>query len=93
MPIFWPEKQLEEWMEGSYIITQVRDRKRHIKEDYDEICRVSSDVVDFLLWTLMYNGNVGCSGVCGPGDTTRVHLGADDGREPQLWCQGEGANP
>jgi hypothetical protein len=39
MPIFWSEEELS-WLEGSYILTQIADRKRNIKADYEDICRV-----------------------------------------------------
>lgn len=51
MPIFWDEEQLK-WLEGSYLLTQIADRKRNIKADYDEICRVRAPggTVAFVLF-------------------------------------------
>ena len=37
MPIFWGPEELA-LLEGSYILTQINDRKRNIKRDYDLIC-------------------------------------------------------
>jgi hypothetical protein len=39
MPIFWSEEELG-YLEGSYICTQIADRKQHIKEDYETLCLV-----------------------------------------------------
>ena len=39
-PIFWTEEELS-WLEGSYLITQIRERKGNIRSDYDNICKVS----------------------------------------------------
>lgn len=48
MPIFWSEEELS-WLEGSYILTQIADRKRNIKADYEDICRVAPEFKDFSL--------------------------------------------
>ena len=39
MPIFWSEEELG-WLQGSYILQQVKDRKKNIARDRDEIMRV-----------------------------------------------------
>ena len=41
MPIFWSEEELS-WLQGSYILQQVKDRKKNIARDRDEIMRVRS---------------------------------------------------
>lgn len=41
MPIFWDESQLE-WLEGSYLLKQIEDRKHNIATDHDTIARVPS---------------------------------------------------
>ncbi|KAA0163153.1 hypothetical protein FNF31_02978 [Cafeteria roenbergensis] len=48
MPLFWPREQLQ-WLKGSYILTQVADRRRNLEKDYHEICRVSPDFARFSL--------------------------------------------
>jgi len=42
MPICWDEKQLS-WLKGSYMLQQIIDRKRNIRADYEEICRVAPE--------------------------------------------------
>ena len=39
MPIFWDAHELE-WLQGSYLLTQIEERKRAIKADYEAICGI-----------------------------------------------------
>lgn len=39
MPIFWSPKELG-WLRGSYLLTQIEERKRAIRTDYEAISRV-----------------------------------------------------
>ena len=45
MPIFWSEEDLN-LLKGSYLITQIRDRKEAIEEDYAAICEVAPELED-----------------------------------------------
>lgn len=45
MPIFWSEEDLS-LLQGSYLITQIRDRKEAIEEDYAAICDVAPELSD-----------------------------------------------
>lgn len=38
-PIFWDEEKLS-WLEGSPLLEDIAQRKRNIRSDYDEICRI-----------------------------------------------------
>jgi len=39
MPIFWSEEELR-WLDGSYLQTQIEDRKFAIENDYSSICEL-----------------------------------------------------
>lgn len=45
MPIFWDAEQLG-WLEGSYLLTQISDRKKNIAADYEEIQRAAPEFGD-----------------------------------------------
>lgn len=53
MPIFWSEEELS-WLQGSYILQQVKDRKRNIAADRDEIIRAAPEFEDFPLEEFMW---------------------------------------
>eukprot|EP00510_Aplanochytrium_minuta_P003454 CAMPEP_0184013254 /NCGR_PEP_ID=MMETSP0954-20121128/4907_1 /TAXON_ID=627963 /ORGANISM="Aplanochytrium sp, Strain PBS07" /LENGTH=544 /DNA_ID=CAMNT_0026293415 /DNA_START=398 /DNA_END=2032 /DNA_ORIENTATION=+ len=38
-PIFWNEEKLS-WLTGSPLIGDIRERKRNMRADYDEVCRI-----------------------------------------------------
>jgi len=40
MPIFWSEEELR-WLDGSYLQTQIEDRKFAIESDYNAICELA----------------------------------------------------
>lgn len=42
MPLFWSDEQLQ-WLQGSYLLQQVEDRKANIKRDYEQIIRVAPE--------------------------------------------------
>ena len=39
MPIFWQPHQLQ-WLQGSYLLQQIRERREAIEQDYSAICEV-----------------------------------------------------
>lgn len=41
MPIFWSPEEVE-YLAGSYMQTQISERKENIRLDYEEICKVCS---------------------------------------------------
>ena len=45
MPIFWDAHELE-WLQGSYLLTQIEERKRAIKADYEAICGIWPSFID-----------------------------------------------
>ncbi|EGB03414.1 hypothetical protein AURANDRAFT_72732 [Aureococcus anophagefferens] len=45
MPIFWQPDELE-WLKGSYLLTQIEERKRAIKADYEAICGIWPSFID-----------------------------------------------
>ena len=45
MPIFWDALELE-WLQGSHLLTQIEERKRAIKNDYEAICGIWPTFVD-----------------------------------------------
>ncbi len=57
MPLFWNEEQLK-WLEGSYLLQQVEDRKENIKRDYEQILTVAPELADIaslhdFMWARM----------------------------------------
>ena len=42
MPLFWNVETLG-WLEGSFLTTQVAERKANMQQDYAEICRVAPE--------------------------------------------------
>eukprot|EP00753_Platysulcus_tardus_P017815 PLAT6552.1.p2 GENE.PLAT6552.1~~PLAT6552.1.p2 ORF type:complete len:605 (+),score=328.82 PLAT6552.1:124-1938(+) len=42
MPIFWSPEELE-YLTGSYLLQQIRDRKKNIKADYEQICAAAPE--------------------------------------------------
>jgi len=57
MPIFWDEHELR-WLEGSYMLTQIADRKEAIVEDYHAICEIAPEFADIataerFMWARM----------------------------------------
>ena len=42
MPIFWDENELN-YLKGSYILDQIKDRNETIQEDYDAICEIAPE--------------------------------------------------
>lgn len=42
MPIFWTEDELE-WLKGSYLLEQIKERNDAIENDYNEICGVAPE--------------------------------------------------
>jgi hypothetical protein len=48
MPIFWSAEELA-WLEGSFLLTQVADRKANIAADYEAICRAAPEMASFSL--------------------------------------------
>jgi len=48
IPLFWGRDQLQ-GLQGSYLLTQVAERRRNLERDYHEICRASPDFARFSL--------------------------------------------
>jgi histone-lysine N-methyltransferase SETD3 len=42
MPVFWSEEELS-WLQGSYMVSQTRDRKDAIARDYRNICGIAPE--------------------------------------------------
>jgi len=45
-PIFWDEEQLS-WLTGSPLVEDIAERKRNMRADYDEVCRVCPEFSRF----------------------------------------------
>lgn len=45
MPIFWTEEELG-YLQGSYLLTQIDERKLAIDHDYQNICRIAPEFAD-----------------------------------------------
>lgn len=45
MPIFWTEEELR-YLQGSYLLTQIDERKLAISTDYRNICRIAPEFAD-----------------------------------------------
>jgi len=48
MPICWDQDELE-CLSGSYMLQQIADRKRNIRSDYEDICRVAPEFNEVTL--------------------------------------------
>lgn len=48
MPVFWDDEQLA-WLQGSFVLQQVEDRRANIKADYEEIVRACPEFAQFTL--------------------------------------------
>jgi tetratricopeptide (TPR) repeat protein len=48
MPIFWSREELS-WLDGSYLLQQVDDRKANIRADYDLLVRAAPDFAAYSL--------------------------------------------
>jgi histone-lysine N-methyltransferase SETD3 len=48
IPVFWPQEKLA-WLKGSYLQTQIDDRKRNIKNDFDQIRSVAPEFSKYSL--------------------------------------------
>lgn len=59
-PIFWSEDELK-WLEGSYLIQQVKDRKESIKKDYEKICGIDPTFSRFSLDRFAWARMIVCS--------------------------------
>lgn len=60
MPIFWSDQELQ-WLQGSYIIQQIQERKAAIRKDYDAICRVDPSFSRFSLDRFCWARMIVCS--------------------------------
>lgn len=48
MPIFWSSEELQ-WLQGSYLLQQIEDRKTNIKADYDLIVSIAPEFNNYSL--------------------------------------------
>ena len=39
-PVFWSDANAKAWLRGSPVLQDLKERKRALREDYDEVCRV-----------------------------------------------------
>lgn len=46
VPIFWSDEELK-WLQGSFLIEEVKDRIQSIEEDYNDILLVAPELADF----------------------------------------------
>ncbi len=78
VPIFWSDEELA-WLQGSYLLAQVRERRMAIEEDYRKICDIAPDFKRFSLLRFSWARMIVCSrnfGIVVNGKRTSAMVGS-----------------